>query len=113
VETSEFEPRIQRLKERLAKLDAERHQLAQEIREHDELRLVYSRFEDFADQINQSLTQADWKQRRELLRALVKRVEVDNETLRIVYKVPPRPFVNGPQRGRLQHCWRRQRNAIH
>jgi site-specific DNA recombinase len=113
VETSEFEPRIQRLKERLAKLDAERHQLAQEIREHDELRLVYSRFEDFADQINQSLTQADWKQRRELLRALVKRVEVDNETLRIVYKVPPRPFVNGPQRGRLQHCWRRRRNAIH
>jgi site-specific DNA recombinase len=113
VETSEFEPRIQRLKERLAKLDAERHQLAQEIREHDELRLVYSRFEDFADQINQSLTQADWKQRRELLRALVKRVEVDNETLRIVYKVPPRPFVNGPQRGRLQHCWRRQRNAIY
>jgi site-specific DNA recombinase len=113
VETSEFEPRIQRLKERLAKLDAERHQLAQEIREHDELRLVYSRFEDFADQINQSLPQADWKQRRELLRALVKRVEVDNETLRIVYKVPPRPFVNGPQRGRLQHCWRRQRNAIY
>jgi site-specific DNA recombinase len=113
VETSEFEPRIQRLKERLAKLDAERHQLAQEIREHDELRLVYSRFEDFADQINQSLPQADWKQRRELLRALVKRVEVDNETLRIVYKVPPRPFVNGPQRGRLQHCWRRRRNAIH
>jgi site-specific DNA recombinase len=113
VETSEFEPRIQRLKERLAKLDAERHQLAQEIREHDELRLVYSRFEDFADQINQSLTQADWKQRRELLRALVKRVEVDNETLRIVYKVPPRPFVNGPQRGRLQHCWRRRRRAIH
>jgi site-specific DNA recombinase len=113
VETSEFEPRIQRLKERLAKLDAERHQLAQEIREHDELRLVYSRFEDFADQINQSLTQADWKQRRELLRALVKRVEVDNETLRIVYKVPPRPFVNGPQRGRLQHCWRRQRNATY
>jgi site-specific DNA recombinase len=112
VETSEFEPRIQRLKERLAKLDAERHQLAQEIREHDELRLVYSRFEDFADQINQSLPQADWKQRRELLRALVKRVEVDNETLRIVYKVPPRPFVNGPQRGRLQHCWRRRRNAI-
>jgi hypothetical protein len=57
VETSEFEPRIKRLKERLAKLDAEWHQLAQEIREHDELRLVYSRFEDLADQINQSLTQ--------------------------------------------------------
>jgi site-specific DNA recombinase len=112
VETSEFEPRIKRLKERLAKLDAEWHQLAQEIKEHDELRLVYSRFEDFADQINQSLTQANWKQRREVLRALVKRVEVDNEAVRIVYKVPPRPFVNGPHRGQLQHCWRRQGKAL-
>jgi site-specific DNA recombinase len=113
IETSEFEPRIKRLKERLAKSDAEWHQLAQQIKEHDELRLVYSRFQDFADQINGSLTQADWKQRREVLRALVKRVEVDNENVRIIYKVPPRPFVNGPQRGQLQHCWRRQRNAIH
>src|SRR5260370_5388555 len=84
VETSEFEPRIKRLKERLAKLDAERHQLAQEIREHDELRLVYSRFQDFGDPINHSLTQADWKQRRELLRALGKRVEEVNASPPIV-----------------------------
>jgi site-specific DNA recombinase len=113
LERSDFEPRITRLKERLAKVEGEWHQLAQELKEHDELKLVYSRFEDFADQINKSLTTADWKQRREILRALVKRVEVDSETIRIVYKVPPRPFVKGPQGGPIQHCWGRRRKASH
>lgn len=112
VEPSDFEPRIKRLKERLAKLEAEAQQLAHQIQEEKEWRLVFSTFEQFAEQINDSLTQADCKQRREILRALVKRVEVENETVRIVYKVPPRPFVKGPHGGTIQHCWRRRRNAI-
>lgn len=113
VEPHDFEPRIKRLKERLAKSEAEWHQLAQEIKEQVDVQLFLNSFEDFAEQINESLTQANWQQRREILRALVKRVEVDNETVRIVYKVPPRPFVKGPQGGLLQHCWRRRRNATH
>jgi len=113
VEPSDFEPRIKRFKERLAKLEAERHQLAQEIKEEGEWRLVFSTFEQFAEQINERLNQADCKQRREILRALVKRVEVDHEIVRIVYKVPARPFVKGLQGGLLQHCWRRRRNASH
>jgi site-specific DNA recombinase len=110
VETSDFEPRIKRLKDRLAKSEAERHQLAQEIKEQTEVQVLLSSFEEFAEQINESLTQVNWQQRRDILRALVKRVEVDNKTVRIVYKVPPRPFANGPQGGQLQHCWRRRRS---
>jgi site-specific DNA recombinase len=112
LETTEFEPRIKRLKERLAKLEAEEQQRAQEIQEQAELQLLYSRFEDFADEINKSLHEADWQQRREVLRALVKRVEVDNDNVRIVYKVPYRPFAKGPLGGQLQHCWGRRRSAI-
>src|SRR5262249_24261879 len=40
--------------------------------------------------------------RRETIRALVKRVEIDADEVRVVYKVPPRPFVDGPLEGRLQ-----------
>lgn len=109
VEPGDFEARIKRLKERLAKSEAEWHQRAQEIKEQGELQLLLSTFEEFAEQVNESLTQANWTQRREILRALVKRVEVDNETVRIVYKVPPRPFVKGPEGGLLQHCWGRPR----
>jgi site-specific DNA recombinase len=53
------------------------------------------------------LTAADWDQRREILRTLVKRVEIDQTSVRIVYKVPARPFAKGPQGGLLQDCWSR------
>jgi len=105
VEASDFEPRITRLKERLAKLNGELNGLVQEVQHKEELRLVFGRFEDFAEQINENLAAADWKHRREILRALVKRVEVVNETINIVYKVPDHPFVKGPQGGLLPHCW--------
>ena len=38
---------------------------------------------------------------------LVKKVEVDEEGVRIVYRVRPSPFEQGPQHGSLLHCWGR------
>ncbi len=109
LEVGEFEPRIRRWKERLAKLEEERRLLTEQAQHQEELRLVFSHLEDFADQLKAGLATADWGQRREILRALVKRVEVDKETLRIVYKVPLHPFAKGPAGGQLQDCWSRQR----
>ena len=110
VEADEFEPRIKQLKERLAKSDGELRLLAQQAKENETLRLVFSSFDDFAEQVNESLMTADCAQRREILRALVKRVEVDKETVHIVYKVPARPFASGPKRGLVQHCTSRLRH---
>ena len=104
LETGEFEPRIRRLKERLAKVNGELQTLNEQVQQEQELRLVFSRFEDFADQMKAGLSTADWNQRREILRTLVKRVEVDKENIRIVYKVPAHPFAKGPQRGILHDC---------
>jgi hypothetical protein len=44
VETSDFEPRIKRLKERLTKLEVEWHQLAQQIQEQRELQVLFRAF---------------------------------------------------------------------
>jgi site-specific DNA recombinase len=109
LEAAEFEPRIRRLKDRLAKLQEELRVLTEQAKQDEELRLVFSHLEDFADQMKAGLTTADWGQRREILRALVKRVEVEKDTLRIVYKVPLHPFAKGPGGGQLQDCWLRQR----
>jgi site-specific DNA recombinase len=107
VEVGEFEPRIRTLKERLAKVEEELRQLTEHARRDEELRLVYSHIEQFADHMKAGLSTADWEQRREVLRALIKRVEVGKEIIRIVYKVPVNPFAKGPERGPLQHClWR-------
>jgi site-specific DNA recombinase len=38
---------------------------------------------------------------------LVKKVEIDEQEVRIVYRVSPSPFEGSPQQGSLQHCWGR------
>jgi site-specific DNA recombinase len=57
-----------------------------------ELRLVIGPLKVFAQRVGEGLGKADWQTRREVIRALVKRVEIDEAEVRAVYKVRPRPF---------------------
>ena len=72
-----------------------------------ELRLVIGQLEEFAKRVSQELQEPDWDTRREVVRALVNKVEIDEQEVRIVYRVSPSPFEGGPQQGSLQHCWGR------
>ena len=104
VEASEFEPRMRRLKERLAKLEAELRLVTEQAKQEEELQVAFSHLEEFAEQMKTGLVNAGWEQKRAILQTLLKRVEVDKDTLRIVYRVPLRPFAEGPTRGQLQDC---------
>src|SRR5262245_45474320 len=84
-------------------LEAEHRQRIGEAAQEAELRLVIGRLEEFAKRVSQELQEPNWDTRRELVRALVKKVEVDEQEVRIVYRVSPSPFEGGPQRGRSQH----------
>src|SRR5512142_2486259 len=105
LDRSEFEPRISAARERLAKLEAEYRQRIGEATQEAELRLVIGQLEEFARRVSQELQEPDWDTRREIVRALVKKVEVDEQEVRIVYRVGPSPFEGGPQQGHSQHCW--------
>jgi site-specific DNA recombinase len=107
LDKSEFEPRITAARERLMKLEAERRQRIDAAAQETELRLVIGQLEAFARCVSQGLQEPDWETRREVVRALVKRVEIDEQEVRIVYRVTPTPFEEGPQRGCSQHCWGR------
>ena len=108
LDKSEFEPRITAARERLTKLEAEQRQRATEAAQEAELRLVIGQLEEFARRVSHGLQEPDWDTRREIVRALVKRVEVDEQEVRIVYRVSPTPFEGRPQQGRSQHCWGRE-----
>jgi WD40 repeat protein len=43
--------------------------------------------------------------KRELIRTLVKQVEIGKEEVNVVFRVTPDPFDSSPNRGSLQHCW--------
>jgi site-specific DNA recombinase len=104
LEKAELEPRLQAAKERLARLEGEAQAQQAELAQQTELRLALTRLQDFAAQVEQGLETADWATQREVIRALVKRVEITDDEVRIVYRVAPVPFVERPAGGVLQHC---------
>jgi site-specific DNA recombinase len=83
--------------------------VTEQAQQADELRVAFRHLEDFAEQMQTGLATAQGEQKRQILRALLKRVEVDKDTLRLVYRVPLHPFAEGPTRGQLQDCGARQR----
>ena len=108
----EFEPRILAARERLAKLEDECRQRIDEANQEVELRLVIGQLEEFAKRVSHELQEPDWDTRREVVRALVKKVEIDEQEVRIVYRVSPSPFEGSPQQGSLQHCWGRHHASL-
>jgi site-specific DNA recombinase len=104
IEKSEFEPRIKRLKQRSTELEKQTQELTDERALRSELHLIIGQFEDFAKRVEQGMDTADLLTRREIIRALVRRIEVDSGQVSVVFKVSRNPFVRRPNRGVLQHC---------
>jgi site-specific DNA recombinase len=89
LEKADFELRIQRLKERRQELEMQCEQLDIEASSHLELQLIVGRLETFATSVRDGLQDMDFTSKRELIRTLVKRVEVDLEQVNIVFRVDP------------------------
>jgi len=102
IDKQEFEPRITRLRQRLTALEEQVQQLQDEAALHTELQLIMGRLEDFAAQVHGGLAVADWTSKRELIRALVKRVEVTPNQVNVVFRVDQRPTDPDPAKKSLQ-----------
>jgi site-specific DNA recombinase len=106
LERDEFEPRIRIAKERLAKLETEARAAADREAEDQGVRTAIDQLRSFAARVRDGLEDADWGTRREILRALIRKVEVGDDAIRIEYKVGPLPFDRGPDGGISQDCVR-------
>ena len=104
IEKAEFEPRIQRLRQRITDLENKAHSLADEENRQAQLRLVITRLEDFAGKVKDGLAAADWNHKRDLIRTMVQRIEIGKEEVNVVFRIPPDPFESSPDAGFLQHC---------
>ena len=98
IDKPEFEPRLSRLRQRIAHLEAQRQQRAEEAALHTELHLIMGRLEDFAAQDQEGLAEADWHRKRALIRALVRRVEVAHDQVKVVFRIDPRPGDPSPEK---------------
>jgi site-specific DNA recombinase len=112
IEKHEFEPRLTRLRQRIAQVQAQRQHLAEADALHTDLRLIIGRLDDFAAQVQEGLTEADWSRKREMIRTLVKRVEVAHDQVRVVFRIEPRSGDPSPEKKSLQDCRRSNRAPL-
>lgn len=108
---AEAEPRIRRFKERLQRLEAQAEQWRDQAQQHVQLQLVIGRLEEFSTKVTTGLEQFDWAGRRELIRTLVKRVEIDQDSVNVVFRVDENPFPPEVDPFK-QHCRGRARTPL-
>ena len=110
ISKQEFEPRVTRMRERLQHLEAQVQSLKEKAAVEGELRLILGRLETFAAKVKTGLQNADFSTRREIIRTLVKRIEVDEQHIRVVFRVSPTwsPSSSEDASHHWQHCGGRE-----
>jgi site-specific DNA recombinase len=109
IDKTEFEPRIAGLKQRMSQLQ-ERHQAAREAAETErDLALVISRLQDFSAKVATGLDHLDRFGMKDIIRTVVRRIEIDNSRIEVVFRVPSPDDPPGPRSptemtGYWQHC---------
>ena len=104
VDKSEFEPRARAARQQLSALEQQLKQQVDQQARQTEMKLVIDNLQTFSTRVMSGLDEADWQTRRRIITTLVKRVELEKEQVRIVYRVNLSPFDRRPERGDLEHC---------
>ena len=85
----ELTPRAQRLREQLHHAEQRVKEAETKITENTVLRAVVGRLQEFAQQVKAGLDRLDWNARRQLIRTLVMRVEIGDDKVVVIYRLPP------------------------
>jgi site-specific DNA recombinase len=102
ISKAEFEPRLAGRRRRIAELAAEAAALRSAAEQVRSLQLVIGRLESFAALVRDRLDEADWATRRDLIRTLVRRIEVNDQHVRVVFRVGPDPQ-GSPDPSQISH----------
>jgi hypothetical protein len=91
IERAEFGPRVTDLRSRVAQLEEQRKALAETVAAARDITMVVGRLEDFAAKVSDGLDQLDWAAKRDIIRLMVRRIEIDDGQVEIVFRIPPPP----------------------
>src|SRR5258708_15235142 len=114
IDKAEFEPRITRMRERIKQVEEQVRQIQDEAGLGHEIRLILCKLKTFCSKVEEGLAEADWLTRRELIRTLVKRVEVNQEHVNVIFRIgPTTPSTSSDHHTQsLQHCGERVFTAL-
>jgi site-specific DNA recombinase len=103
LQKEEFAPRLQRARERLQNWQTQLDELHAAQEQANVLQQALVRLEDFTARIESGLREPTPQQQRQILKALVKRVEIAQDKTRVIYKIHPLP-AEPVKMDNLQHC---------
>ena len=108
IEKREFEPRVKEMRRRLALIQAEQDTLLESRETAHEMESIVTSLGEFARCVNENLESVDWHQKRDIIRTLVRRIEIGKEETTIVFKISSdyqeKGGNNDGSSGNLQHC---------
>ena len=98
----EFEPRIQTMRKSLKATQEQENKLVEQKNLTKEIELAVTNLENFVGGIDENLDTLDWHGKRDMIRCVVKRIEIGNDEINVVYKVNKLPeYKNNVG---MQHC---------
>ncbi len=104
ISKAEFEPRLAGMRQRVTKLEADATALQDAAEHARSLQLVIGKLEMFAALVRGQLDEADKDMRCDVIRTPVRRIEIDGQHVRIVFRVDPGPQNGTASRQTPQHC---------
>jgi site-specific DNA recombinase len=97
IDKADFDPKMTQLKGKLSQIADQMAAAKQHHAGQIELFLVINRLEEFAAAVNDRLRSLDLQTQREIIRGLVKRVEIYREEIVVVFRVDPDPGIDSDQ----------------
>ncbi|WP_341762143.1 hypothetical protein [Candidatus Tisiphia endosymbiont of Thecophora atra] len=106
----EFEPRIQTMRQSLKRTQEQQNKLVEKETLTKEIGLIVTNLENFTVGIDENLDKLDWHGKRNMIRCVVKRIEIGSEEINVVYKVNKLPeYKNNIS---VQHCCNRVERSM-
>lgn len=91
---SEFEPRIKCMRQKLNIIQEQQQKLIEQQNLTKELELIVNNLEDFSSGINLNIDSLNWDSKRDIIRRVVKRIELGENEINIVYRVDQLTYNN-------------------
>jgi site-specific DNA recombinase len=88
IDKDQFTSRMNRTKTRIADIDAKISAQTGDAERRSHVRSVMRRFAEFSNRLQSQLNDADWATKREIVRALVQRIEIGPTKVTIVIRLP-------------------------
>jgi site-specific DNA recombinase len=120
IDKTDFEPKMQQLKNRLEQIDQQILESRQQGAVQSELFLVINRLEEFAGTVTEKLDTIELETKRRIVLGLVKRVEIHKDEIVVVFRIDPQPGALASENSNdsddgvksMQHCTRRNQPVV-